>query len=144
MEGLAILREKQEKKRKQEEEKQNRKEEREREKKKEREEQKARKKKQPGKRPKQKGETHPKCSKTAEKELATSVTETSTGTNQLAESQLCICCECSESSYEDDVLYGRGEEWVQCGCDKWIHKKCIARVEVDTDGKERFCSHCLL
>ena len=23
-------------------------------------------------------------------------------------------------SYEDDVQYNRGEEWVQCACDRWI------------------------
>ena len=53
------------------------------------------------------------------------------------------CCECNVS-YEDDVRCSRGEEWVRCACDRWIHSKCIDEVIIDADGKERICSFCVI
>ena len=47
-------------------------------------------------------------------------------------------------SYEDDVRCSRGEEWVRCACDRWIHSKCIDEVIIDADGKERICSFCVI
>jgi len=54
-----------------------------------------------------------------------------------------ICYECNVS-YEDDVRNGSGEDWVICACKKWIHKNCIDEVVIDADGKERFCSYCVV
>ena len=54
-----------------------------------------------------------------------------------------ICCECNVS-YEDDVGNSCGEEWVHCACKRWIHENCIDKVVIDADGKERFCSYCVV
>ena len=51
------------------------------------------------------------------------------------------CCKCFET-YED-VRFGRGEEWVECAWGRWIHEKCIDKVVLDAEGKEKFCSFCV-
>jgi len=47
-------------------------------------------------------------------------------------------------TYEDDVHFGRGEEMVECACGCWIHEKCINKVVLDAEGKEKFCSFCVI
>ena len=54
-----------------------------------------------------------------------------------------ICCECNVS-YEDDVCNGSGEDWVRCACKRWIYENRIDEVVIDTDGKECFCSYCVV
>ena len=51
-----------------------------------------------------------------------------------------ICCECNVS-YEDDVRNGSGEG---CTCKRWIHENCTDKVVIDADGKEHFCSYCVV
>ena len=43
--------------------------------------------------------------------------------------------------YEDYDAVGT-EDWVQCGCGRWIHKLCIIDVVIDATGKELFCPYC--
>ena len=127
-EGLAMLKEKEEKKQKEEEERKKRKHEREM-KRKEKQAAKAL------KSTKRKGkQSRPKAKKTVSETTETGNSETSSS---------CICNVCSES-YEDDVLYQRGGDWVECGCQRWIHEKCITRIEMDSSGIERFCSVCVV
>ena len=35
-----------------------------------------------------------------------------------------------------------GEDWVKCGCGRWTHESCITDVIVDCTGKELFCPFC--
>ena len=43
--------------------------------------------------------------------------------------------------YEDYDAVGT-EDWVQCGCGRWIHELCIIDVTMDMTGKELFCLYC--
>ena len=43
--------------------------------------------------------------------------------------------------YEDYDEVGT-EDWVQCGCGRWIHELCITDVVIDAAGKELFCLYC--
>ena len=43
--------------------------------------------------------------------------------------------------YEDYDEVGT-EDWVQCGCGRWIHELCIIDVVIDATGKELFCPYC--
>jgi len=54
-----------------------------------------------------------------------------------------VYSECNVS-YEDDARNGYGEEWVCCACKRWIHENCIDEVIMDVNGKERFCSYCVV
>ena len=50
-----------------------------------------------------------------------------------------MCCVCY-------VLYSEGvsgEEWIECGCGRWLHEECAEDCYVDNSGKERFCPVCL-
>ena len=49
------------------------------------------------------------------------------------------CCVCF-GTYEDD---GDGEDWLQCGCGKWAHKDCIEDCATDSFGAPRFCPYCI-
>ena len=53
------------------------------------------------------------------------------------------CCECLRT-YIEDVNQGTGLEWVKCACGRWLHEECIDSVQQDLDGKERFCSNCIV
>ena len=53
------------------------------------------------------------------------------------------CCECL-GTYKEDVEMGNGAEWVKCGCGQWIHADCIENTVTDKDGIERFCSKCVV
>ena len=49
--------------------------------------------------------------------------------------------------YEDDVQEGRGTEWRECVCGRWVHEKedCIVDVVVvESCGKERLCPVCII
>jgi len=46
--------------------------------------------------------------------------------------------------YEDDVQEGRGTEWRECVCGRWVHKDCIVDVVVESCGKERLCPVCVI
>ena len=46
--------------------------------------------------------------------------------------------------YEDDVQEGRGTEWRECVCGRWVHKNCIVDVVVESCGKERLCPVCVI
>ena len=43
--------------------------------------------------------------------------------------------------YEDYDAVGT-EDWVQCGCGRWIHELCIIDVVIDATGNELFCPYC--
>ena len=45
------------------------------------------------------------------------------------------CCVCFSMHSED-------EDWVQCGCNRWLHEGCITEVIIDVSGKELFCPFC--
>ena len=155
-EGLAILKEKEDKKQKQVEEKQKRKQEREN-KKKEKEEVAEKKSEEKVKKassvsnrapPKRAATTQPKGKKKAKPDSSaltlTSTTSTSTSSAALSVSiNTDECCECL-GTYEDDMCSGLGEEWVECACGRWMHEKCIDQVVIDAAGKERFCSFCVV
>ena len=59
------------------------------------------------------------------------------------ENEDAICCECIVS-YEDDAHIGCGGDWVRCACQRWIHENYIDEVIIDANGKERFCSYCVV
>lgn len=155
--GLAILKEKEEKKKKEAEEKEKRKQERV-DKKKQREElakkkaeeraKKAQEKKNASsqrKPVKRKSTSQPKGLKLS-KLSSTSSTSTSTSVSPgepSSNSTDTECCECSRT-YNEDVRQGTGVEWVQCGCGRWLHEECIDSVIQDADGQERFCSFCVV
>ena len=158
-EGLALLQEKEAKKQKKTQEVEQRKRERET-KRKEKEEEAKRK-----AREKQKKTTARKrsatCTRAVSKkskstEQSSDINQPSTSENQAVipeesdqaemrdeEDEDATCCECNVS-YEDDVRCSRGEEWVRCACDRWIHSKCIDEVIIDADGNERICSFCVI
>ena len=51
--------------------------------------------------------------------------------------------QCSEyfGTYKEDIDLGNGAEWVQCECGQWIHEDCIDESVTGEDGKERMCSN---
>lgn len=53
------------------------------------------------------------------------------------------CCECS-LTYAEDVRLGTGAEWVECACGRWLHEECIDSIEYNSNGKEKFCSFCII
>lgn len=167
-ECLALIREKELKKKQQEEEKENRKKIRE-EKKKQREEDKL--KKAEEKRKKE----HERIKKVAEKEATKarkaeekrqaeerkqaernarqaqpSTSSSSMSTVQLRSRQQVrvepvivsnMCCVCQQS-YEEDMELGGGVEWVQCSCLRWLHEDCVLDSSVSSDGKVQLCPFC--
>ena len=54
------------------------------------------------------------------------------------ENEDAICCECNVS-YEDDVRNGFGDDWVRCACEN-----CIDEVIIGANGKQHFCSYCVV
>lgn len=154
-EGLTMLKEKEEKKQKEAEEKQKRKQEREGKKKQKEElarkraEERARKanekKKQQSSRPKWVSKAHPKRKKIQK------ATPTSSGSlsselqlqTDIGSSMDQTSCECVRT-YGDDIQESTCAEWVKCACERWIHEECIDQVVIDSEGKERFCSYCVV
>ena len=47
-------------------------------------------------------------------------------------------------SYEDDAHNGCGDDWIRCACQRWMHENCIDEVIIDANGKECFCSYCVV
>ena len=48
-------------------------------------------------------------------------------------------------TYNDDVLDGTGEDWIECACGRWVHENCVDYdIVVDATGRERMCPHCVL
>ena len=172
--GLAILKEKEDKKKKETEEKEKRKQERV-DKKKQREELAKKKAEERAKKAqeknscsqrkpaKRKSTSQPKgvkLSKSSTSTSSTSSTSTSTtvspGEPPVSSGEPSVSpgepssnstdTECCECSrtYNEDVRQGTGVEWVQCGCGRWLHEECIDSVIQDADGQERFCSFCVV
>ena len=56
------------------------------------------------------------------------------------DSNTCAIC---FGSYEEDLLSGGGDEWLQCTCGKWVHEECVEDCEADSDGNPRFCPSCV-
>ena len=54
--------------------------------------------------------------------------------------------ECSEcfGTYKEDKEMRNGAEWIRCGCSQWIHEECISNTLMGSDGTERMCSNCVL
>ena len=50
------------------------------------------------------------------------------------------CCACF-GLYKDDI--GTGLEWLQCSCSRWIHEECVDNVVRGEDGEEKLCPLCL-
>ena len=153
--GLAILKEKEEKKKQEKEEKEKRKQERlDKRKKKEdlarkkAEERasKAKNKKNPPKRSKHKQSNS--SSVDSSNEPSTSHSDVTPAPSSSAvitvsgDLDYC-CCECL-GTYKDDIDQGNGAEWIQCGCGQWIHEECIDVTATDEDGNERICSNCVI
>ena len=169
-EGLAMLREKEEKKQKEKEEKEKRKQERLKKKKekddlaKKKAEEKAKKVAEKGKAPsRQKRVSRSKSLPSTDSQIidgpgsSVSTTESSTVTDRSEPSdsttgstvsQFCPdddyeCSECL-GTYSEDIVIGNGAEWIQCGCGQWIHEDCIVNTMIGSDGTERMCSNCVL
>ena len=53
------------------------------------------------------------------------------------ENECCVCFSAYQEDEEDD-------DWVQCGCSRWLHEGCITDVIIDVSGKELFCPYCSL
>ena len=54
----------------------------------------------------------------------------------------CVIC---FRTYNDDVLDGTGEDWIECACGRWVHENCVDYdIVVDATGRERMCPHCVL
>ena len=153
-EGLAILKEKEDKKQKEAEEKLRRKQERE-ERKKEKElqaKEKAEKRRQKAAEkqvsaPKRASNRKPPVRHKKHKALLDTGTRSSAGANSSSSTTVSTstssdstCCECSRS-YEEDVRHGTGAEWVRCACGRWLHEECIDSIDYDSSGKEKFCSY---
>ena len=51
------------------------------------------------------------------------------------------CCACF-GLYEDDI--GTGVEWLQRTCTRWIHEECVDNVVRSEDGEEKLCPLCYL
>lgn len=151
--GLSILKEREEKKKKETEEKEKRKQERI-DRKKEKEElakkkaeekaKKCQKKISSQRKPtKRKTASQPKgvkVSVSASSKPSTSNTTSGEPSTSSAENE---CCECLRT-YNEDIRQGTGVEWVQCSCGRWLHEECIDSILQDADGKERFCSFCVV
>ena len=59
--------------------------------------------------------------------------------SQIDEDTCCICF----GSYSEDVVDGDGRERIKCECGRWLHEDCADDRIVDSNGKERFCHHCI-
>ena len=45
-------------------------------------------------------------------------------------------------TFSEDVEMGTGVEWLQCACGLWLHEDCIIDCVTDSSGKERLCPFC--
>ena len=89
------------------------------------------------------GHTAPSTS-SAPKETHTSVKEPARKKRKVAkdddtseETDDWVCSFCF-GNYGDD----QGNEWIRCGCLRWVHEECVEDVIVDAGGTERFCPYC--
>ena len=55
-----------------------------------------------------------------------------TTSQNVDENECCVCF----------LMYSEDEDWVQCGCSRWLHERCITEVIIDISGKELFCPFC--
>ena len=150
-EGLAILREKEEKKQKEKEGKEKRKQERLK-KKKDKEELAKRKAEEKARKVADKGKTlqtrsrQKRVSKsksiTTDEAAATGPSSSLVKDSILRPENDYECTECL-GTYNDDITLGNGAEWIQCGCGQWIHEECIVDTMTGDDGTERICSNCI-
>ena len=53
------------------------------------------------------------------------------------------CCECL-CTYDADIGNQTGAEWVMYACNRWLHEECIDSIVQDDEGDERFCSFCIV
>ena len=53
-----------------------------------------------------------------------------------------VCCACF-GSYEDDVLEGSGAVWISCACGRWLHEDCVEECKEDDQGNDRMCPLCV-
>ena len=68
---------------------------------------------------------------------APSCSSVTTSGNMSTSTTMWQCSICYEEYDKEDT-----EDWVQCGCGRWIHELCITDVIVDATGKELFCPYC--
>ena len=52
-------------------------------------------------------------------------------------------CAICFGTYEDDIIVGSGEDWLQCTCGKWVHEMCVEDCAADSNGNPRFCPSCV-
>ena len=143
IENLAILEEKEKKKKELAEEKEQRKRERE-EKKKKREEENKKKAEEKAKkiteRAKKTAEKATQRTKrvTGRKRMANTVPSTSKKRNiEINENECCVC----SGTYEKDVEEGNGREWLNCTCGRWLHDDCVSGA-VDLEEDATICPVC--
>ena len=53
------------------------------------------------------------------------------------------CCECLHT-YAKDVHNETGAEWVMRVCGRWLHEECIDLIQYDANGSEKLCSYCVV
>ena len=72
---------------------------------------------------------------------APKTSRTSRSSEEINTDQCAICFR----TYNDDILDGTGEDWIECACGRWIHENCVDYdIVVDASGRERMCPHCVL
>ena len=52
------------------------------------------------------------------------------------------CCVCFDT-YDEDVALETGRDWVECACQRWLHKECAEDCVIDPNDQERLCPFCL-
>ena len=148
IENLAILEEKEKKKKALAEEKEQRKRDREEKKKKREEENKkkaeekakkiAERAKKAAEKANQRTQRVTKRKRSAESvPLITKKRKTSTVTTETNENECCVCF----GTYEKDVEEGNGREWLNCTCGRWLHDDCVSNV-VDLEEDATICPVC--
>jgi hypothetical protein len=81
-------------------------------------------------------------STTSENQPSTSRASTSSGATTSEEIDTNQCCVCFQN-YSEDVLEGTGLDWVECVCGRWLHEDCISYdIATDANGKELLCPFC--
>lgn len=49
-----------------------------------------------------------------------------------------VCCVCNQS-FQEDVELGGGVEWIQCSCTRWLHEDCVVE---STSSSAKLCPFC--
>ena len=81
-------------------------------------------------------------SESSKNQPSTSRASTSSGATTSDEIDTNECCVCFRT-YSEDVLEGTGLEWVECVCGRWLHEDCISYdISTDANGKELLCPFC--